>query len=71
MAQGSVKNPPCWLIPRYYEHMQSSVRGGCVMYNEIVCTKIAVNEIEVGHSKFKLKLGLELINEQGINTNQK
>jgi len=41
------------------------------MYNEIVCTKIAVNEIEVGHSKFKLKLGLELINEQGINTNQK
>lgn len=71
MAQGSVENPPCWLIPRYYEHMQSSVKGGCVMYDEIVCTKIAINEIEVDHSKFKLKLDFELINEKGITTNQK
>jgi hypothetical protein len=41
------------------------------MYDEIVCTKIAVNEVEVNHSKLKLKLGFELIHEQGVTTNQK
>jgi hypothetical protein len=63
MAQGSVENPPCWLIPRYCERTQSSVKGGRVMHDEIVCTKIAVNETEVSHNKLKLKLGFELINE--------
>jgi hypothetical protein len=71
MAQGLSKNPPCWLIPRYYERTQSSVKRGHVMCNEIVCTKIMVNETKVNHSKFKLKLRLELINEQGITTSQK
>jgi hypothetical protein len=51
--------------------MQFGVKGGRVMYDEIVCTKIAINETEVDHSKFKLKLDFELINEKGITTNQK
>jgi hypothetical protein len=37
------------------------------MYDEIVCTKIVVNETKVSHNKLKLKLGLELINKEKMN----